>query len=244
MSVMFHPNADLIIEGKEGVRETYDRMANNYDYSEHLYWTRRIEKGEERYIGEWIKDLSFPILDVGCGTGRYTLKIAKKGSEVVALDGSLKMLKKTMNKAKKNNVLEKIFPILADGEYLPFRDRRFNSLICTLTFDHFEDCESAVSEFSRVLEKNGQCILSTFNSYTLQDFKMRHNFPPDKIQFQTEDLPPTLIYEIGHSAYEIEEMFVKNEFDIVNMKGCCYWHLVPMSFTKYYQAWFSFVLRS
>jgi ubiquinone/menaquinone biosynthesis C-methylase UbiE len=230
-------NTDQIHEEKEGVRDTYERMAHNYDSSEHLYWARRIEEGEERGIGAWIKDLSFPILDVGCGTGRSTIKVAKHGSDIVALDISLKMLKKTLMKAKKDNVVEKIFPILADGEHLPFRDQLFNSLICTLTFDHFLDCDSAVSEFSRVLATNGHCILSTFNSFTLQDFKKRYGLPPDKISFQTEDLPQTLIYEIGHSADEMEELFEKNEFDMVKVKGCCYWHLVPTLLTKYYPAW-------
>lgn len=32
-----------------------------------------------------------PILDAGCGTGRYAIKFAERGSEAVALDVSLKM---------------------------------------------------------------------------------------------------------------------------------------------------------
>jgi len=34
-------------EGKAGVREAYDQMASHYDNSKHLYWTRKMEKGEE-----------------------------------------------------------------------------------------------------------------------------------------------------------------------------------------------------
>lgn len=226
-----------ILEGKEGVREAYDRMVDNYDHSERLYWTRRMEEGEERVVRKWIKDLSTPILDVGCGTGRYAIKIAEKGSEVVALDIGLKMLKKTMRKAKKCNAFKRINPILTDGEHLPFKDKSFNGLICTLTFDHFEDCESAAQEFSRVLEKDGLCILSTFNSHTLSDFKMRYNLPPNKVPFSTEDLSPVLIYEVGHSADDVERLFAKYGFETLDVKGCCYWHLlhVPVGLTKHYK---------
>ena len=226
-----------ILEGKEGVREAYNRMADNYDYSERLYWTRRMEEGEERTIKKWIKHLSNPILDVGCGTGRYTIKVAEKESEVVASDIGLKMLKKTMRKAKKCNASTRINPILTDGEHLPFKDKSFNSLICTLTFDHFEHCESAAQEFSRVLEKDGLCILSTFNSHTLSDFKKRHNLPADKVPFSTEDLSPVLIYEVGHSADDLEKLFAKYELETVDVKGCCYWHLLPVppSWIKHYK---------
>lgn len=226
-----------ILEGKEGVREAYNKMADNYDHSERLYWTRRMEEGEERIIKKWIKHLSTPILDVGCGTGRYTIKVAEKESEVVASDIGLKMLKKTMRKAKKYNASKRINPILTDGEHLPFKDKSFNSLICTLTFDHFEHCESAAQEFSRVLEKDGLCILSTFNSYTLSDFKRRHNLPPNKVPFSTENLSPVLIYEVGHSADDVERLFAKYEFETLDVKGCCYWHLlpVPVGLTKHYK---------
>lgn len=131
--------------------------------------------------------------------------------------------------------MERVSPVLADGEHLPFRDRSFNGLICTLTFDHFEDCESAAREFSTALETGGLCMLSTFDSYTLDEFKRRNNLPSDKVPFRTEELSPVLIYEAGHSASKIEELFSKYEFDTDDVKGCCYWHLLPMSFIKYYK---------
>lgn len=127
-----------------------------------------MEEGEERTIKKWLRKLSPPILDVGCGTGRYTIKIVERCSEVIALDVSRTMLKKTVEKA--NAVLERINPILADGEHLPFRNESFNGLICTLTFDHFENCESVAREFSRVLRRDGLCILSTFKQLHIKGF--------------------------------------------------------------------------
>jgi ubiquinone/menaquinone biosynthesis C-methylase UbiE len=215
-----------ILEGKNGIRRTYDDMAGDYDRSKYLYWTRKLEKGEERVVKKWLSKALTPILDVGCGTGRYTLKKAAEGSEVIALDISLKMLKKLIEKAKKHDCYSNVYPVLADGENLPFINDSFNTLICTLTFDHFENCEKAVKEYSRVLKSRGLCILTSFNKYTLDDFKKRANIPLDKIRFQTENMPPTLIYEVGHLIDEIKELFARHEFDAIDVKGCCYWHLL------------------
>jgi ubiquinone/menaquinone biosynthesis C-methylase UbiE len=224
-----------VLEGKAGVRQVYDEMADLYDSSEHLYWTRRMEEGEERAIRKWIEMAQSPLIDVGCGTGRYALKKAIEGSEVIALDISLEMIRRTVEKARRYGCDLNIHPILADGENLPFRERSFNSLICTLTFDHFERCELAASEFSRVLKDGGLCILTTFNPYTLNDWKRRAGVPLDKIRFQTEKMPPTLVYEVGHSANEIKELFKKHGFEVIGVRGCCYWHLLPLSLIKCYK---------
>lgn len=224
-----------VLEGKKGVIQAYDSMSSSYDHSEFLYWTRRMEEGEERTIRRWLSNLSAPVLDVGCGTGRYSTTIAESGSEVIALDASSKMLGRAVEKAAKRNVSQMIDFVLADAEHLPFRDGSFGGLICTLTLNHFQDCESAAREFGGVLKKDGSCILTTFNSYTLNDFKRRHNLPPDKVPFRSEDLSPALIYEVGHSANEVENLFGKYGFDTADVKGCCYWHLLPTGLMKRYR---------
>ncbi len=227
-----------ILEGKRGVREAYNCMADDYDYSKYLYLTRKMEKSEERITSMWIRKLSSPVLDVGCGTGRYTINIARSGQKVVALDISLNMLRITQKKARKYGVLNTIDLILADGEHLPFKDGSFNSLICTLTFNHFENCEEAAREFSRVLKKDGVCIISTLNKFTLEDFKKRNSLPLDKVPFRTEKLPPVLIYEIGHSVNDIKSLFSKYGLKVVDAKGCCYWHLIPPCLIRYYKVIF------
>lgn len=153
----------------------------------------------------------------------------------MALDISAKMLKKTVDKAKKLGVHFNIYPVMADGEHLPFRDETFSGLICSLTFDHLCHPELAASEFFRVLKRSGLCVLTIFNSRTLRDFKRRFNLPADKVPFHTEDMPPTLIYEVGHSAKEMEELFAKYGFDIIGKKGCCYWHFLPPKLARYYK---------
>jgi len=224
-----------VLKGKEGVREAYDCMGRVYDSSKYLYWTRKMEEAEERVVGKWVDCFSGVCLDVGCGTGRYSLRIARPRVEVVALDISLKMLKRLRLKAKKGGVYDRVNVLVADGERLPFRENVFDCLACALAFDHFEDCEGAAGEFSRILKNNGLCVLSVFNGSTLEDFQRRYGFG-DKVPFKTEDMSPVLIFEVGHSAGEVEEIFGNHGFTVECVKGCCYWHISRL-FEAYYTPW-------
>jgi len=215
-----------VLEGKEGVREAYDCMANSYDYSKYFYWTRKLERAEDRVVKKWISGFLGICLDIGCGTGRHSFKIAEKGVEVVTSDFSLRMLKRLKLKAKSSGIFNRINLVLADAEHLPFKKEAFNSLICAFAFDHFENPEGATMEFSRVLRDDSLCVISSFNSYTLEEFQRRYGLG-DKAPFRTEDMPPTLICEVGHSGSEIERIFSKYGFRVDDVKGCSYWHLLP-----------------
>ena len=224
-----------VLEGKAGVREAYDCMAGVYDFSEFLYWTRKMEEAEERVVKKWVCGFSGVCLDVGCGTGRYSLKIADRGVKVVPLDLSSKMLKRLKLKAEKSGVSDKVDVVLADGERLPFRENAFDCLVCALAFDHFEDCDGAAGEFSRVLKGEGLCVVSVFNGCTLEDFQKRYGFG-DKVPFRTEGMDPVLVFEAGHSAGEVEKIFGNHGFTVEAVKGCCYWHMSPL-FEVYYAFW-------
>lgn len=204
-----------VLEGKDGVREAYDCVAGVYDFSKYLYWTRKMEEAKERIVGKWVDGFSGVCLDVGCGTGRYSLRIARAGVEVVALDLSLKRLRL---KAKKGDVYDRVNVVVADGKRLPFRENAFDCLVCALALDHFEDCDGAAGEFSRILKNNGLCVLSVFNGNTLEDFQRRYEFG-NKVPFRTEDRSPVLVFEIGHSVGEVGEIFWNCGFTVECVKG-------------------------
>ncbi|HID90864.1 TPA: class I SAM-dependent methyltransferase, partial [Candidatus Bathyarchaeota archaeon] len=110
-----------VLEGRRGVKENYDQMAGDYDScSSCLYPIRKTEKAEERIIRDWVGGLPTPLLDVGCGTGRYALTKATEAPHVVALDISEGMLKRAIEKAKRRGCRDNLHPMLADGERLPF----------------------------------------------------------------------------------------------------------------------------
>jgi len=205
-----------ILDGKMGVKKAYDLMAKDYDTNG--YWTRRDEIVEENCIREWVRKLSYPILDVGSGTGRYTTKFLRERKWIVSLDLSIEMLKITKEKVKSS----KFIGVQGDAEYLPFKSNSFNSLICSLAFDHFPNPEMAISEFERVLKKKGECIISVYNSNILSGFKRKLKLPSTLVPFKTENSGPILVYEVGHSRRELKRMFEKYKFNVNSIKSCGY----------------------
>ena len=214
-----------ILRGKRGVQRCYNEMASRYENSRYLYWTRRMEEGEERAIRGWLRMLRPPIVDVGSGTGRYAFKLADQGLETIALDISQGMMHQLKGRMKTTAPLH---AVIGDGENIPLRDGCVNSILCTLTFDHFPNPEKAAEEFSRILRPRGLCIITTLNSHTLREFQKLMGIPRDKVPFRTEDMSPTLIHEIGHSAKEVGMLLEPRGFKTIGVRGCCYWHLLPL----------------
>jgi ubiquinone/menaquinone biosynthesis C-methylase UbiE len=145
------------------------------------------------------------------------------------------MLERLKLKTKSSGVHDRVNVVVADGEHPPFRGNVFDCLVCALAFDHFEDCKGAAEDFSRALKDGGLCVLSVFNGCTLEDFQRRYELG-DKVPFKTEEMSPVLIFEVGHSAGEVEEIFRNYGFAVECVKGCCYWHISRL-FEAYYTFW-------
>lgn len=222
-----------IMEGKRGVRKAYDIISRNYDSSKNLNVTRKMEMGEGKIVERFLGLFSPPVLDVGCGTGRYAVKIAGEGVEVVALDVSRGMLCKTVEKARILRVSEKVHPVVADGENLPVRKQSVKGLICTLTIDHFEKREETVKGFSKVLAAGSLCIVTTISKQVLDSFRRLHGLPPGKISFITDDSECFLIYE---DSTPLEDFLrtVEKYFEVVMVKGCFYCYLLPFTLARLY----------
>ena len=75
---------------KREVKIAYDLMSKFYDRE--LALTRKIESLEEGCLKEMIGYLKKRILDLGCGTGRYTLRLSYEQGYIVAIDISTGML--------------------------------------------------------------------------------------------------------------------------------------------------------
>lgn len=228
-----HRTTYRILEGKKGIMKAYGVMSRNYDSSKHLHITRKMETGEGKTVEKLLNLLSPPVLDVGCGTGRYTVKIAGKEVEVVALDISRGMVNRTVEKARSLKVSERVHPVVADGENLPIRNRSVKGLICTLTIDHFDNRGETVKGFSRVLAGSHLCIVTTINKKILDSFRRLHRLPPGKISFKTYDLECFLIHEDSNSLEDFDKILEKY-FNIIEVKGCFYCYLLPFTLASLY----------
>jgi ubiquinone/menaquinone biosynthesis C-methylase UbiE len=99
------------------------------------------------------------VVDVGCGTGRYTVHIHRAlGRPVVGLDLSRGMLSKAREKVADGNDLRLV---RGDVQRLPFSDGAFDAATLILVVHHIEDLEAMASELLRVLAPGGRVLFMT-----------------------------------------------------------------------------------
>lgn len=110
-------------------------------------------------------------LDVGCGTGNYTIPLSKKGLKFTGVDPSEVML----NEAKSKS--QEIEWINGSVESLPFADNIFDGAIATLTVHHWNNIEKGFKELFRVLKPGSRVVIFTSSPKQMAGYWLNHYFP-------------------------------------------------------------------
>jgi ubiquinone/menaquinone biosynthesis C-methylase UbiE len=110
-------------------------------------------------------------LDIGCGTGNYTIALADMGLNFVGVEPSEKMLRVAGDKN------DKVSWLLAGAEQIPVDDNLFDGAIATLTIHHWTDIEKAFTEIYRVLKHGGKMVLFTALPQQMKGYWLNHYFP-------------------------------------------------------------------
>jgi len=134
---------------------------------------------------ELIKQLSITkgqtLLDVGCGTGIVTWKVAPligKMGRIIGLDVNEAMLEVAKRyKPKSIKEDEDCIPqwIHGDAEKLPFPDHSFDIITCQHVIQFVKNPNQAFAEFRRVLKPGGQLGLAVWCS-PVERFPMQLDF--------------------------------------------------------------------
>lgn len=127
------------------------------------------------------------ILDVACGGGKLSLKIAEKGCEVHGIDLS----ENAINSAKRLTEREKIaceFEV-RNAEDLPYQDRYFDKVVFSSSLEHLQDDIKALKEACRVLKPNGRVILTVPSlTYLIDDkIKVKHRKTAYVVNYYTHE---------------------------------------------------------
>jgi ubiquinone/menaquinone biosynthesis C-methylase UbiE len=137
-------------------REGYDRWAEVYDTD-----GNPLVLLEEPHVIRLLGDVNgLRVLDVGCGTGRHTIRLAQSGSEVIGLDFSEGMLAKAREKAG-TGAARFIQHDIATR--LPFDPGTFDRVLCCLALDHVVDLRGFFSELRRVCRREGSIVTSVMH---------------------------------------------------------------------------------
>lgn len=117
---------------------------------------------QERFFNEtrWPHDLSGEtILEVGCGSGRFTTHALSTGATVISVD---------MSRAVEVNYelhrdADNLLVVQADLRALPFRAATFDRLFCFGVLQHTPDVESAFKGLPDLLTSGGQMTVDVYD---------------------------------------------------------------------------------
>ncbi len=152
------------------------------------------------------------ILDVGCGTGFFTILLAKQGHNVTGTDLTPDMIENARNLAKEEGT-ECEFQVM-DAEHLSFPDQSFDVVISRNLTWTLPEAAQAYKEWSRVL-KPGGLLLNFDANYGATNFaetsdlpeNHAHNQLGNSLMQECEDIKRQLpISSYIRPAWDVEEL--------------------------------------
>lgn len=101
------------------------------------------------------------VLDIGCGDGTLTHRIAQRGGRVWGLDDSLLPLR--LARGEFNRRSSRLRPLLVNGDArrLPFAGGAFDCVVMADVIEHIDAADEVIGEAHRVLRTGGQILLTT-----------------------------------------------------------------------------------
>ena len=154
----------------------YEQIGKSYDLTRHADLDIAAQLAKHIQIKS---DSSY--LDVACGTGNYTIALAKYGGVWSGVDQSKKMIDAATNKS--NVVAWQV----GEAEALPYADGAFSGVLCTLAIHHFAALTFAFREIYRVLAA-GRFVLFTATPEQMSKYWLVEYFP-EAIHKSAEQMP-------------------------------------------------------
>jgi len=145
---------------KEALRFDFERTAAGYRLRHRLVKSLIVQEYRHGAVA----------LDMGCGTGEYTLSLAQAGFEVVGGDLSKGMLAVAKSKIKGHKLAQKIQLVRLESTKLPFFNECFDISTCIALLEWVPDSHKLLAEACRVLKHQAKlivCVDALWNPYRI-----------------------------------------------------------------------------
>ncbi|MDF9745762.1 class I SAM-dependent methyltransferase [Natrinema salsiterrestre] len=142
-----------------------DDIAEEYDDKRFSRGGQLIDRREKAAVLDAIMPIEDrKILEIACGTGRFTVMLADQGADVVGLDISAAMLQQGRRKARDADLAGTLDFLRGDAGRLPFPDDHFDTVVAMRFFHLADDPEAFLQEMRRV--SRDQIVFDTFNRFS------------------------------------------------------------------------------
>ena len=167
---------------KSAVQRYHDRVAGKYDdIYDDAYWQWHDAVTWDHLKVHLPSDQSRPVLDLGCGTGKWAMKLLKSGFSVTCVDLSGRMLERTRRKLETSGLQDRAAFVqadLIDLSALPAGGFSFAVALgepigCTAT------PAKALKQIRRCLVEGGTLIATFDNRWAAVDYFMERGSPDE-----------------------------------------------------------------
>jgi ubiquinone/menaquinone biosynthesis C-methylase UbiE len=121
------------------------------------------------------------IVDLGCGTGRFTEPLAERfRARVIGVDPSGKML----DQARRKTASQRVEFVHASAEALPLGSHSVDLIYMSMVYHHLTDPTTTARQCVRILRKGGRMLVR--NSTRDSDYPQANFFPGIAPMFEAE----------------------------------------------------------
>ncbi len=155
-------NSEITVFDRERKIKQLDRAAKKFNYSDFLH-VEAANRLADQFGGVIVKKFD-NVLNIGARTG-YLSEMVKQNlaiKNLVETDISLNFLQNS----KTNN-----FKVLANEEFLPFKDESFDLIVSNLALHWVNDLPGSLIQIKRILKKGGFFCANIFGSKTLHELR-------------------------------------------------------------------------
>jgi len=145
-------NREPITDGAEG----WDTYAAFYDWEN----AQTVQRRDVAFWQRLAAAADGDVLELGCGTGRISLPIAKGGVALTGIDRSAPMLARARTRARRARLGTRVRLVRGDIRVLPFQAQRFRlvmapyGILQSLTRER--DLAATLASVARVLDRDGR----------------------------------------------------------------------------------------
>jgi SAM-dependent methyltransferase len=100
-----------------------------------------------------------PVADLGCGPGAHALALARRGYDVVGIDGSPRMVEVAQSRAAQDEV-DATFEVDDLSAPLRFADASLGGVLAILVLQHLPDPAAFIAEIRRCLRPGGHLLIT------------------------------------------------------------------------------------
>lgn len=182
------------------------------------YWPKLIKLLERAEVKR--------VLDVGCGSGKHILSLAREGFEVCGIDSSPEAVNLAKNRFSEAGLKAKILTHSMHNKF-PYKDEFFDAAISLRTLNHgfLYQIKKTIAEITRVTKKEGMVFITVIKipgrknilgETKLNGVRVRIIEKRTYIPLETKEkgiihylFNKKVLYSLFKEKYDIEKMWIE-----------------------------------